>query len=319
MIPTYRPSEPFLREALLGLLQQDPGVECMQIEVVDDCSPDIDVRALVERIAGKRVQFCSTMRNFGLAGCWNECVNRARGEWVHLLHQDDILYPGFYAELEKCIRAHPEANAAFTRHAYADTQGHWHWLSQLERSDPGLLQNWAPTLASWQRIECVAIVVRRSCYESLGGFRTDLSYVLDWEMWARIARHHPFVYSPRLLAAYRLHDSAESARLRNQGETLEDTLKGFNIILQGVDSSRIATVTGQFFQRYTARIEERAIALYAGNEPRKARLLLNQHWAKFPANRRSDVWFLRLRCLAKEWRRRCRIKTLTKMGHTLAP
>ena len=37
-----------------------------------------------------------SLRTNGLAGIWNRCIERARGEWVHILHQDDIVLPGFY-------------------------------------------------------------------------------------------------------------------------------------------------------------------------------------------------------------------------------
>ena len=55
MMPTYRPDEKYLRQALESVLQQAPGPEQMQIEVVDDCSPGMDVAALVKSIAGERV------------------------------------------------------------------------------------------------------------------------------------------------------------------------------------------------------------------------------------------------------------------------
>jgi hypothetical protein len=38
MIPTYKAQADYLVETLNSVLQQDPGPEQMQIEVVDDCS-----------------------------------------------------------------------------------------------------------------------------------------------------------------------------------------------------------------------------------------------------------------------------------------
>ena len=40
MIPTYNPRADYLEETLRSVLQQDPGPEQMQIEVVDDGSTD---------------------------------------------------------------------------------------------------------------------------------------------------------------------------------------------------------------------------------------------------------------------------------------
>ena len=66
------------------------------------------------------------------------------------------------------------------------------------------------------------IVVRRSAYEEVGGYRTDLRMVLDWEMWVRIATRRRFWYEPSVLACYRDHSASETARLRDVGADLAD-------------------------------------------------------------------------------------------------
>ena len=51
MIPTYNCAN-YLRETLTSVLTQDPGVELMQIEVVDDHSTKDDPEAVVRELAG---------------------------------------------------------------------------------------------------------------------------------------------------------------------------------------------------------------------------------------------------------------------------
>src|SRR4029450_1568238 len=101
IIPSYNPRAAYLEETLRSVLAQDPGPDEMQIEVVDDCSPDGAPVELVHRIAGDRVAVHRERKNNGLAGIWNRCIERACGEWVHILHQDDIVLPGFYEHLRK--------------------------------------------------------------------------------------------------------------------------------------------------------------------------------------------------------------------------
>ena len=50
MIPTYNPRAEYLEETLKSVLQQDPGPEQMQIEVIDDCSSDNTASEVVRRI-----------------------------------------------------------------------------------------------------------------------------------------------------------------------------------------------------------------------------------------------------------------------------
>ena len=49
------------------------------------------------------------------------------------------------------------------------------------------------------------VTVRRTSYETLGGFRPDLGFVADWEMWARISDDHGAVISRNPLTFYRFY------------------------------------------------------------------------------------------------------------------
>jgi glycosyltransferase involved in cell wall biosynthesis len=141
----------------------------MQIEVVDDCSKDDTAFEMSRRLGAGRVTFHRESKNRALANAWNRCIERARGHWVHILHQDDIVLPGFYDVLRKrAERSH--AGAIFCRHAIANSNGHWIRISELHRESPGLLDDWHEMIAVEQLIQCPAIVVQRAVYERLGGF-----------------------------------------------------------------------------------------------------------------------------------------------------
>lgn len=228
-MPAYNPSREFLEQSLHGILAQDPGPEQMQIEVVDDCSPGMDVAALVREIAGDRVKVSKTPKNLGIADCFNTCIALSRGEWVHILSQDDLVFPGFYAALKVGAEKYPEAGAALCRHAYCDENGHWHRLSILEMPSPGLLQHFVEPLVTAERVQCAAIVVRRSTYEQLGGFNPDLKHALDWEMWIRTANKFPFYYEPKILACWRNHAGATTSRQIRSGENIRDHAKAIKI------------------------------------------------------------------------------------------
>lgn len=229
MIPTYNPQADYLEQTLCSVLAQDPGPEQMQIEVVDDCSPGVDVIALVQKIAGDRATVFRIPVNKDLAGCWNTCIERSQGEWVHILHQDDLVFPGFYESLRAGAEKHPEAGAALSRHAYCDENGHWRRLSILEMPSPGLLQNFVEPLVTAERFQCAAIAVRRSTYEQLGGFNPDLKHALDWEMWIRIASKFPIFYEPKILACWRNHSGATTSRQIRSGENIRDIARAIGI------------------------------------------------------------------------------------------
>jgi len=229
MMPVYRPDEKYFRQALQSVLHQDPGPDQMQIEVVDDCSPDVDVRGLVESIAGNRVQVFQTPRNLGLYGCWNTCIERARGDWIHLFHQDDIVLKGFYKRLGNAAAGPSEVGAAFCRHAICDDDGHWVEMSRLHRKSAGILSSSGNILGEGQHIQAPSLVIRRSIFDKIGLFRSDLDYTLDWEMYLRISERFSIWYEPEILAVWRKHGISETARLAGNGKLGADYLKFFSI------------------------------------------------------------------------------------------
>ena len=122
MIPTYEPDPAFLRRTIASVLEQDPGPTAMEIAVVDDASTRLDPRDCIPAEARDRVAFVRQEARVGIARNWNFGVRLARGHWVHLLHQDDSVRPGFYAKLGEGIAAFPQAGAAFCRDLVIDAE-----------------------------------------------------------------------------------------------------------------------------------------------------------------------------------------------------
>ncbi|MEM9245024.1 MAG: glycosyltransferase family 2 protein, partial [Cyanobacteria bacterium P01_F01_bin.153] len=91
MIPVYEPG-PFLEVAIASVLAQKIDAQQMQIAVVDDASPTVDVESLVAKFGG-RVEYHRNPNNLGPISNWNHCLKLATGHWVHLLHQDDFIQP----------------------------------------------------------------------------------------------------------------------------------------------------------------------------------------------------------------------------------
>jgi GT2 family glycosyltransferase len=303
MIPAYNPDPDYLAQTLRSVLTQAPGSEQMQIEVVDDCSPGIDVAAMVRSIAGERVKVSQTTKNLGLAGCWNTCIERSRGEWVHILHQDDWVLPEFYARFEALINAAPDIDAAFTRNLNADADGHWTSIGPL--IDPlmrsaGEFKNFNVYVAAWVPMQCAAAVVKRSTYERLGGYRNDIPYVLDWEMWCRIAANGRWGYVPQTGAVYRQHDKSQTTRLHKAGKMHQDLLDGGRIARAHFSSEVQAQTEAVFRHEFVSNVFRDAVQLYLQGNPRDAGKLLGSfHGEAMKSNRRLEWIWLRMRAKIK--------------------
>ncbi|MEI6239778.1 MAG: glycosyltransferase [Planctomycetia bacterium] len=229
MVPTYRPG-PMLRRTLESILAQAAPDGQMQIAVVDDGSDRGELERLVRSVdPHRRVEIHAEGPHLGISGNWNRAIELARGHLVHLLHQDDCILPGFYARIERGFLRAPLIGMAFCPSRIVDGQDRRIKSTWPQRWWPGVIANWLPRIAIRQRIQTPAVVVARTTYELLGGYRSDLCHTLDWEMWVRIAARMPVWHEPRSLAVYRRHEASESARLLAQGMVWPDLVHAIRI------------------------------------------------------------------------------------------
>lgn len=227
MIPAYNCFF-YLKEAIESVLEQGFSPDEMQIEVVDDCSTDGDVAALVAAVGRGRVAYFRQPANVGSLRNFETCLRHARGEYVHLLHGDDRVRPGFYAEIQRLFKKFPQAGAAFTKFDFVDRYGERLRLESHHQFDEDRLFG-LNDVAPVQVIQPPAMVVKRSVYEALGSFYA-VSYGEDWEMWARIASRYPIAASPKLLASYRVHNNNISTNSLQSGVDLQSVERVIDII-----------------------------------------------------------------------------------------
>ena len=230
MIPTYNCAS-YLRETLASVLAQAPGSELMQIEVVDDHSIQDDPEAVVKELGKGRVAFYQQPENVGYIRNFETCLQRSRGQLIHLLHGDDCVRPKFYQKMQTLFENYPEIGSAFCRQIIVDEQGQWKRFSILEQEESGLLSNWLERIATNLSLQTPSVVVKREVYEKLGGFdRRMLSCGEDWEMWTRIAAHYSVAYEVEPLVLYRDRSNSLTKRSVRTGQNIRDVRKATEII-----------------------------------------------------------------------------------------
>lgn len=251
MIPTFNCAK-YLRLTLQSVLAQAPGPDQMQIEVVDDCSTKDDPEAVVREVGQGRVQFHRKPQNGGAIANFNTCIERSRGQLVHILHGDDLVLPGYYAKFTAAAEAHPTAAFIGCRSFYVDEDGIVTGVSEratsLEKGGRDVTDFLYATI-----IQTPGAVVRRSFYEQHGGFLPALIHSADCEMWSRAVSLGGGVVLPDVLCHYRVFATNDSGRLARTAENFRD----------------LERLHGVFRQRHPEFDEPRA-------EARRARLVAIQ-------------------------------------------
>lgn len=220
MIPVFN-SGSYLAETLKSVLSQEMPEGEMQIEVIDDCSTDINIQALIRDMGQGRVGYYRQPYNVGSLRNFETCLNLSRGEFVHILHSDDLVHSNFYRSMDNIFKSYPDIGAAFSRFKYIDDRGATLNYQEAEAPVECVLENWLHRLAEKQRIQAASIVVKREVYEQLGGF-CGVHYAEDWEMWARIATRYSFGYTPSILASYRKHEKSILGQSLATAQNLKD-------------------------------------------------------------------------------------------------
>ena len=223
MIPSYNSAD-LLGATLESVLRQDPGEDVMQIEVVDDGSERDDPGEVVRRLGGGRVGYYRQPHNVGASANFTTCVRRSTGQWVHILHSDDLVQPGFYEQYRSRILACPDVVMVGARTAtlYTDTPDPP--LTIPVATEGGYLVDAARTIATTNPLRCVSVVVARASYEEAGAFHPGLAHANDWEMWTRVATRGPVGWVDESLGTYRVHERSDTSRLHRSTAYIDDCL-----------------------------------------------------------------------------------------------
>ncbi len=235
-IPAYN-AERWIGEAVSSALAQT--LEDTEVVVVDNASTD-DTVELVRSFDDPRLRVVVNATNVGPVRNFNRCVALARGRYVKYLHADDVLYPACCASMAELLDASPNVGLVFAprdvllehpddpaEQAWRERYGVLHEpFSSLERVNDGrrLFREWLDVGVHENLVgEPTAVLVRRDCFERLGGFNPDLWQLVDVEMWLRILLHYDAGFVPEPLCAYRHHESSSTAGVaRSSVDWLDD-------------------------------------------------------------------------------------------------
>lgn len=223
MIPTYNSGE-YLHKTLQSIMAHDRGPERMEIEVVDNCSTEGNPEALVRAVCGNRVAFYRRPKNEGAIANFNACIQRGHGRLIHILHSDDYVLPGFYAEIERLAELYPDVALLATRCFFVDENG---IITGVTTRIPDLEKGGSSVDALYYAtaMQFPGVVIRRKFYEAHGGYISSLVHTSDREMWARAVSSKGGVISTKILACYRTSVSNETAAVVRSGENVRDLLR----------------------------------------------------------------------------------------------
>jgi GT2 family glycosyltransferase len=206
VIPAYE-REAMVARAVRSALAQAPAPPD-EVLVVDDGSRD-GTAAAAEALGARVIRH---EVNRGAAAARNTGVQAARHEWLAMLDSDDEWLPWHLATLWPHRAGHVlVAGAAL---AVSD-DGSWRRYVGPVARGPRVLRSPA-ALYPENFIPASGVLVRRDAVLAAGGYRGDLRFAEDLDLWIRVLDRGPGLVVPRVVVRYGVHPEQKSAGERSR-------------------------------------------------------------------------------------------------------
>lgn len=196
IIPTYNRAW-MLRQAIQSVLAQT--YRDFEVIVVDDGSTD-DTRDTVASIADQRIRYIR-QHNQGSSSARNRGAAETDSEFIAFHDSDDIWVANKLERQIQVLDSNPKVDMVCT-----NATGFTDILpTDIYSSGGVVIEDIYPKLFRGFAIPLPSVIIKRSVYESVGGFDTDLATSHDWDLWLKIAERYLVAHIQESLVLVRRH------------------------------------------------------------------------------------------------------------------
>ena len=205
-VPTCN-GEAYVADAVHSVLQQ--SYTDFEVVAVDDGSSDRTLEIL-QALSDPRVRIYQNPRRQGIPGNWNVAVTLARGEYVCVFHQDDVMLADNLARKMALFDTDPSLSLVHSRaERLVETGAPTHLDDWMEKAETDFVEEgevyFRKLLLRGDCICAPAVIVRRQQLAALGGFNAALGYACDYEMWMKLCVEGRVGFVHEALVGYRWH------------------------------------------------------------------------------------------------------------------
>lgn len=217
--PTYNRAR-FLPNAVASVLAQTHAD--LELIIVDDGSEDNTRNVLKPFLADKRVRYFH-QENQGQSHARNLALKQATGDFIAFLDSDDVWAPDKLEKQLAVFRANPEVDIVHGDEAIINEQGSVISLQNMRRYSGRITRY----LLADNSVSITTALVRRRCFDEMGGFDTSVGVADDYELWLRFSARYCYQYEPGIVASYRVMADQISSDKRRRYAANERIIQQF--------------------------------------------------------------------------------------------
>jgi glycosyltransferase involved in cell wall biosynthesis len=196
--PSFNQSS-YLEQTIRSVLEQD--YSDIEYIVIDGASIDGSVDIIKKY--SPRLAYWISEKDLGQADAINKGMRRAKGEIVAWLNSDDYYLPGAVKSAVAAFESNPQAVMVYGNMLAVDQTGqtinqlHYHSLTLED-------------LLCFQIIGQPAVFFRRTAFEKADGLDTSFHFMLDHQLWIKLAAQGSMVHVNQTWSAARYHPLAKN-------------------------------------------------------------------------------------------------------------
>ncbi|RHF00083.1 glycosyltransferase family 2 protein [Roseburia inulinivorans] len=186
----------------------------IEIIIIDDNSKDKTLQLVTEQQKkDNRIKIYHNSTNLGMIGNWNKCIQMSNGEFVKLVCADDLLDKNEIEKETGVMILNPSVNLVESDTRLIDINGKKTGsFKRYHKSGLVKGKKIARTSIIWNNFFGAPVnnLIRKSVLDKTGYFDEQFTYILDFDMWMKIACTGD---------VYIIHELLNSFRIRNDSNT----------------------------------------------------------------------------------------------------
>jgi glycosyltransferase involved in cell wall biosynthesis len=224
-IPTYN-GEVYLRECIDSCLNQT--FSDYEIVICDDGSSDTTVEIIESYLASSnKIKFYKNEKNLGLVGNWNTCIEKASGEWIKFVFQDDYILTDCLQEFSEQIG--PDIKLITSKRNFilpeniSDKDRNYYNQSvrTLENTGYYTINHFSQKIISILAVENICmnfiaepslVMFKKDVIKLLGDFDAEFKQICDLEFLQRVATNYGLQYLPKKNCFFRIHQQSTTVK-----------------------------------------------------------------------------------------------------------
>jgi glycosyltransferase involved in cell wall biosynthesis len=218
VIPAYN-GEAYLALAIKSALEQSRPAD--EVVVVDDASTDRTAEIAQSQEWKRPVKYFHCEKSSGFVEAWNRAIHQTSGDFVSILHQDDLLSPDYLHHMEEALLRHPHVKHLYAACTYIDENGSItkmppepHSLEPVLYTGQAYARNYLDGVVTNNHIHrCPGVTTSRELLANDCTYRSEAGHIADDDFFLRVGAYTDVVGISHPLASFRHHAKATTSRL----------------------------------------------------------------------------------------------------------